>query len=163
MDFNIRDYSDSDAEAVLDIFNHYATTSMAAYDPEDGLPPQFMSDLLQVIGDYPFVVAQSEGNVVGLAFLHALHPSPVFERTAELTYFIAPDFTRRGLGSLLLDFLEQSARMRGMDCLLASIARPNQASRDFHKAKGFKQCGLLEKVGRKFGRDLDVVYMQKHL
>lgn len=162
MGFSIRPFEKQDSAAVLEIFNHYAANSMAAFY-EGGLSPQFVDGLSQAVGDYPFVVAETGGQVVGFGLLRPYHPSPVFRRTAELTYFIAPDYTRQGLGSLFFDFLEQAARVRGVACLLASIARDNQASRAFHQAKGFAQCGLLQKVGAKFGQDLDVVLMQKHL
>jgi phosphinothricin acetyltransferase len=86
-----------------------------------------------------------------------------FLRTAEVSYFVAPDRTGQGLGSTLLAFLEGEAPKMGVDSLLADISSLNEGSIRFHLAHGFKECGRFKRVGRKFGRDFDQVWMQKLL
>ena len=103
------------------------------------------------------------GEVVGFGFLHAYHPAPTFRRTAELTYFLAPEHTRKGIGGMILDALVQQAHQQGIDRLLASISSLNPDSLAFHAKKGFAEVGRLKGIGRKFDRDFDVVYMQRIL
>jgi len=51
----------------------------------------------------------------------------------------------------------------GVDCLLANISSHNEQSLDFHRKMGFQQCGRFRRVGKKFGKDFDVIWMQKLL
>ena len=101
--------------------------------------------------------------VVGFGFLKKYHPYPAFNRTAEAGYFILPEFTRNGLGGLLLEMLEKDARAMGVDNLVANISSLNPPSLEFHKKHGFSECGRFEKILTKFGLDLDIVWMQKKL
>ena len=55
------------------------------------------------------------------------------------------------------------AGVKGIDSLLAAISSHNQASINFHLQNGFKECGRFLRVGRKFGQDFDVVWMQRLL
>jgi L-amino acid N-acyltransferase YncA len=95
--------------------------------------------------------------------LKKYHPYPAFDRTAEAGYFILPEFTRSGLGGLLLKTLETEARSVGIDNLLANISSLNPASLSFHAKHGFRECGRFRKILKKFGQDLDIVWMQKAL
>lgn len=61
-----------------------------------------------------------------------------------------------------IEFTQQAQRM-GADTLLACISSLNLASIRFHQKQGFKECGRLARIGRKFEQDFDVVWMQKHL
>jgi phosphinothricin acetyltransferase len=150
-------------QAVIDIFNHYVTDSFAAY-PETPVPYQFFDMFLSIADHYPAVVAADEqGQVLGFALLRPFNPMPAFKHSAEITYFIAPDHTGRGLGSRLLAHLEGEASARGIDNLLADISSLNPGSIAFHQRHGFTQCGRFEGVGLKFGRDFDQVWMQKRL
>lgn len=148
---------------VMDIFNHYAEHGFAAY-PETRLPDEFFNHFLKIAETYPAVAAVDDaGTVVAFALVRPYHPMPAFRRTAEVTYFIAPEHTGQGLGRVLLAHLEAEARAMGIDALLADISSFNEPSLSFHRKNGFRECGRFEKVGRKFGRDFDQIWMQKRL
>jgi L-amino acid N-acyltransferase YncA len=100
---------------------------------------------------------------VGFGFMRAHHFADSFQRTAEVTYFILPENTRKGLGTAMLDLFVGEAKQRGIDSLLASISSRNEESIRFHLKNGFQECGRFIRVGRKFGEDFDVVWMQKQL
>ena len=95
--------------------------------------------------------------------LRAYHPFPVFSKTAEISYFIRPEWTGKGLGDTLLACLIQKAKLKGIHSILASIASLNEPSLQFHKKHGFIECGRFREVGEKKGQIFDVVYMQKRL
>jgi L-amino acid N-acyltransferase YncA len=109
------------------------------------------------------VIESEGGQVVGFGLMHRYHPSEAFDRVAELTYFILPSHIRKGLGTQLLNLLFEQASKIGVDTLLASISSTNQISLDFHRKHGFRECGRFLRVGKKFEKDFDVIYMQKHL
>ena len=147
--------------AIMRIFNHYIETDFSAYF-DQAFPDTFFARLRETANGYPAVIAMDGvGAVAGFGFLHAYHPAPAFRRTAELTYFLAPEHTRKGIGGTMLADLTGKARRQGIDRLLASISSLNQGSLSFHGKNGFVEVGRLRTIGVKFGREFDVVYMQK--
>lgn len=148
-------------QGVVEIFNYYIEHSFAAFF-EKPIPEQWYDRILEATRHYPSCVARDEnGQVVGFAFLKPHHPA--LRRTAEITYFLRPGHTRKGLGTLLLDRMVDGARTLGVDSILASISSPNEASLAFHRRHGFVECGRFVAVGHKHGQDFDVVWMQRRL
>ncbi len=148
---------------VIDIYNHFVDTSFAAYR-ERRLPYAAYDQFLAMATGYPAYVAQGADELVlGFGFLHAWHPAECFARTAEVTYFLHPDWTGRGLGTRLLTALLEDARAAGLECILASISSLNDQSLAFHRKHGFRVCGQFDGVGHKFGRDFGVVWMLRRV
>lgn len=163
MHYSISPISHEDREAIMDIFNYYVENSFAAY-PEHKLPYQAFDMLVQMSSGFPTgSVRDGNGTVVGFGMLRPHNPMPAFSHTAEVTYFIHPDHTRRGLGKMLLDFLEKGAVDKGITNILAHISSLNPDSIEFHQRNGFVECGRFKKVGKKKGQDFDTVWMQKML
>lgn len=148
---------------MIDILNHFIETSFAAY-PEERVGDAFFDRILALVDGYPALsVRAAGGEVVGFAFLRAYHPASTFRRTAEITYFLRPEHTGKGVGRRIVEQFEREARARGIDTILASISSLNEGSIRFHQQMGFERCGTFRRVGRKRGRDFDVVWMQKRL
>jgi L-amino acid N-acyltransferase YncA len=123
---------------------------------------EFFSLFLNMAGGFPFLVAKDlDGNVMGFGLLHAHNPLPAFSRVAEITYFISPSHIGKGIGKSMLNSLLARAEEKGITSILASISSLNEPSLTFHKKNGFRECGRFLKMGRKFGRDFDVVWMQR--
>jgi L-amino acid N-acyltransferase YncA len=161
MDYSLEPMGTDHRKPVIDIYNHYIEKSWAAY-PDEPVGYGLYDRFLEMVRGYPSVVVKAEsGQVVGFAFLRAFLPAATFSRTAEITYFILPDHTHRGIGRTILENFEKEAVKAGVDILLASISSRNGLSLEFHKKYGFAECGRLRSVGRKFGEDFDVVWMQK--
>jgi len=147
----------------MDIFNFYVEKSFAAY-PEQKLPYEFFDTLLGMCRDYPnAAVRDPSAGVAGFGLLRPWHPMPAFARAAEITYFIKPGFTGRGIGGTLLKYLEDGGRQKGIAVLLAGISSLNEGSIRFHLKNGFVECGRFRNVGQKQGKIFDVVYCQKTL
>lgn len=162
MDYTFETLSESHREAVIDIFNYYIQNSYAAY-PDQPVDYPFFDRFLEMSRGFPSVVVKARDKVVGFGFLRAFHPAATFQRTAEVTYFIMPEHTRQGLGTAMLDYFNEQAKKLGVDYILASVSSCNPKSLEFHRKKGFQECGRLSRVGRKFGQDVDVVWLQKSL
>ncbi len=150
-------------QAVLAIINHYIINDFAAF-PEQPVGIAFFEGMLRRASGYPaLVVKKGRSAEVGFGLLTPHHIVPTFRRTAEISYFLHPDHTRHGLGSLLLSRLLAEGQPKGVDNVLARISSHNQASLAFHQKHGFTLCGRFRRAGRKFGRDFDEVWMQKLL
>ena len=147
----------------IDIFNHYVTRSDASFLDTPVTYAAF-DRLRQFADGFPAFAVVAEGaRVVGFGMLRPHHPMPTFARTAEVSYFLHPDFCRCGAGSLLLGRLLEDGAKKGITTVLAGITATNAASLGFHRKHGFVECGRFKSVLRKNGRDLDVVWMQKML
>ncbi len=162
MDYIFETMSESHRQAVIDIFNHHVQHSFAAY-PDQPVGYQFFDRFLEMSRGYPALAVKAGPEVVGFGFLRPFHPAGTFQRTAEVTYFIMPEHTRQGLGTAMLDFFAEQAAKLGIDSFLASVSSRNRESLQFHLKNGFKECGRLARVSRKFGQDVDVVWLQKLL
>jgi len=100
-------------QAVIDIYSYLVDHGFAAYR-ERRLPYEACDRFLEMTTGYPaLVVVEADGRVTGFAFLHAWHPAECFTRTAEITYFLHPDPTRRGLGTRLRHPGPRLRRMTG--------------------------------------------------
>jgi L-amino acid N-acyltransferase YncA len=152
--------SSSDREPVIDIFNYYVEYSFSAY-PETKLPYEFFDTFLNICQGYPAVTARNEADeVIGFGMLRPYNPIPAFSKTAEIAYFIKPDFTGQGIGKALLGYLIDEGKKKGLATILASISSLNEGSIRFHLKNGFVECGRFKNIGEKQGKTFDVVYCQ---
>jgi len=152
-----------DAEGVRVIYNHYVAESTALFD----LVPRTLGAQIQWIdehsGGHPAVVAVVEGRVVGFGSLTAFRSRPAYATTVEDSVYLLPGFEGRGIGRRLLEKLVALAEAHGFHTVIARISGGNEASIALHEACGFELVGVEREVGRKFGRWLDVVEMQRML
>lgn len=161
--YNFEKMTEIHRTAVIDIFNYFIVNSFAAY-PVEPVDYQFYDHFLNMTKGYPAVVINDgTENVVGFAFLHPYRPGPAFQQTAEITYFILPEHTDKGLGTSVLKRFKLAAKERGIEILLANISSLNDGSIRFHLNNGFRECGHFQGIGKKFNRKFDVVWMALEL
>ncbi len=165
--FVIRESMPEDIQGMLEVFNYYVENSFAAYF-ETPVGPDFFQTLYDQNGQnrseyFPLYVIEGEGKILGIGALMPYFPFPNFLHTGVLSYFILPEYTRKGLGTGLLDILCQEAQIRKMKALLVNISSKNEASLNFHIKHGFVECGKLKAAGTKFGDYFDIVWLQKFI
>lgn len=150
-------------EAVIDVYNYYVENSYAAYTDET-VGYAYFDVFLRMSRGYPAVVVKDETEkIVGFAFLSAFHHARSFGRTANISYFILPEHTGKGVGKTILEYFERQAVEMGVESILASASSLNPGSVRFHEKNGFEECGRFRGIGVKFGRCFDMVWMQKRL
>lgn len=154
----------ADLPAINSIYNHYVLTSTATYQtvPETAEAREaWFEGRDQAL--HPVTVAEVEGVIAAWGSLSPFGKREAFARTVENSIYVHPDFQRRGLGrQLLLDQLER-ARAAGHHTLIAAISAEQDASLKLHELHGFTESGRLREAGWKFGRWLDLVYLQRML
>ncbi len=161
MNITIEPILASDAEDIIDIFNYYTEHTFAAYT-EHPISCDMFEPFFHSSRGYPALTARDESdNVVGFGMLRPFSAIPAFSRTAELTCFLRHGFTGKGIGSTLLENLEDRGREIGISSILASICSLNEESIGFHLRKGFRECGCFRGIGTKKGVTFDVMYFQK--
>lgn len=149
-----------DVPGVTAVYNHFIETSMATYleEPVDETwAEQFMARARV------FYVLEKDTEILGFASLNPYREMPAYDITATLTYFILPQATGQGLGTQILNRMERDARRLGIKQLLAHISSENPQSLAFHARRGFTECGRFHRIGKKWRRPFDVVWVQKSL
>ena len=149
------------SEGIRAIYNRAVQTSTATFDMTPRTAEQQREWLAQHAGAYPAVVAVQDGGVAGFGSLSPYRPRPAYSTTVENSVYVHEDFQRRGLGRALLGELIDLAQAHGFHAVIARIAGDNEASVALHSACGFEHVGIEREVGRKFGRWLDVVCMER--
>jgi phosphinothricin acetyltransferase len=116
---------------------------------------------------FPVLVAveggPENGAVLGYASFGPFRAFDGYRQTVEHSIYVAAEARRRGIASALLAALEAEARAASMHVMLGGLAADNEASLALHRKHGFVETARLPEVGQKFGRWLDLVFMQKVL
>lgn len=160
---SVRPATAADLPAINDIYNHYVQHSTCTYQ-EEPEPLAGCEEWFRQHGEnHPVIVAVEEAKVVGWGSLSAYHKRSAYRRTVENSVYVHPEHHRRGIGSLLLQDLIRRARELGHHAIIAGIDGEQAASVALHARFGFEKVGHLKAVGFKFGRWLDVIYMELRL
>ena len=164
MAFTVRLAERRDAGAIRAIYNLEVAESTVTFD----LVPRTLDEQVDWIdahsGAHPAVVAtDDDGEVVGFGSLSPFKERPAYSPTVEDSVYVRRDRRGRGVGRLLLDELLRLAVDHGFHSVMARIVGNHEASIALHVACAFELVGTEREVGRKFGRWLDVVEMQRML
>jgi phosphinothricin acetyltransferase len=112
----------------------------------------------------PYLVAEFRGGIVGYAYAGQFRPRSAYRYTLEDSVYVAPETRGLGVGRTLIAALVERCTALGYHQMVAVIGDSgNHASIGAHTACGFAHIGTLPRVGLKFGRWLDSVYMQRTL
>jgi phosphinothricin acetyltransferase len=153
-----------DEEAIAAIYAHHVLTGTASFDTEPP-PVEFWSGKIEglLARGWPCRVAESDGTVVGYAYASQFRDRPAYSQTCEDSVYVDHRHMGRGTGTALLGDLIEQARFAGFEQMIAVIGGAEPASVALHARLGFVEVGRLRAVGRKFGRILDTLYMQRQL
>jgi phosphinothricin acetyltransferase len=153
----------SDAEATRAIYNLEVTESTVTFD----LVPRTLEEqrawLAAHGGAHPAVVAVNGADVLGFGSLSEYRDRPAYATTVEDSVYVRRDRRGQGVGRLVLDELLRLATTHGFHAVIARIVGDHEGSIALHRSAGFEMVGVEREVGRKFGRWLDVVEMQRLL
>jgi phosphinothricin acetyltransferase len=161
--FRIRDAAEADAAQIAAIYADEVAHGIATFEevaPSAGDMAARMANI-QRLG-LPYLVAERAGKVLGYAYAGQFHPRAAYRYTLEDTVYIDKDARRQGVARALLDELLVRCEALGARQMMALITSvPGSASIALHQKLGFRSMGVAPAVGFKFGRWLDVAYMQR--
>jgi L-amino acid N-acyltransferase YncA len=160
MNLTIRAAATTDLPAINDIYNHYVLHSTCTYQ-EEPEPIESRRKWFEAHGErHPVTVALLDDRIVGWGSLSPFHARSAYRETVENSVYVHHQMHRRGIGSLILQDLIERARAIGHHTIIAGIDGEQAASLAIHARFGFEKVAHLKEVGLKFGRRLDVIYMQ---
>jgi phosphinothricin acetyltransferase len=150
----------ADLDPINGIYNHYVHHSTCTYAEEDCSMDERRRWFTAHGAAHPVTVATIKGDIVGWGSLSAFHLRSAYRFTVENSVYVAPDLHRQGIGAAILRDLIDRARALGHHAIVAGIDGEQQASLALHAKHGFRRVGHLPQLGFKFGRWLDVIYME---
>lgn len=161
----IRPSASADLRAMRDVYAHAVVHGTGTFEleaPDASEMARRRDDVLA--RGLPWLVAESDGQVLGYAYANVFRPRPAYQYCVEDSVYLAPQAVGRGMGRALLAELVARCEAAGARQMLAVIGDSgNHGSIGVHRALGFEHCGVLQAVGWKHGRWLDVVLMQRNL
>ena len=116
--------------------------------------------MASIIGDYPYLVVEEDGSIVGFAYAHRLGERAAYAWNAELSIYFAPGCTSRGWGSVLFWALIDLLALQGVRNAYSLITVPNEASLALHEKLGFTLMGVQKEAGYKLGAWHDVAWLR---
>jgi L-amino acid N-acyltransferase YncA len=162
---HVRPAAVEDLEAIAGIFARYVVESVATFEEVPPTVAHWRRQLDDLAArPLPFLVAEVGGEVVGYAYASPWRPKPAYRYTVEDTVYLAPEWTGKGLGRLLLDELLAACAKVGVRQMIAVVADTcDPTSAALHYSCGFVEAGRLQAVGRKHDRWVDTLLLQRDL
>jgi L-amino acid N-acyltransferase YncA len=155
----------ADASAIAAIYAHHVLHGTASFET---VPPDDV-DMRQRIArvtdaGWPWLVAEdANGELLGYAYASQFRDRAAYRFACEDSIYIRADCRGQGLGSALLAALIEACTDAGFRQIIAVIGGAGPASAALHARHGFETAGRLAAIGRKQGRWLDTLYMQRQL
>lgn len=152
-----------DLPKVKEIYDHYILNTTATFHSERITIPELEEIIFLNNPRYPSFLIHEGDHVIGYCFLSRFKKRQAYDRTAELSIYLKPSFTGRGIGHFAIHHIEEAAKKGGIHVLIGTLCGENQASIRLLEKMGYIKAAHLRNVGEKFGDILDVVMYQKEI
>jgi len=161
----IRPSQANDIAAIASIYRRHVLEGTGTFEIEPPTTEDMSHRRAEVLArGLPYLVAESQGSVVGFAYCNWFKPRPAYRFSAEDSVYVDTAVHRSGIGRALLTELLAAAQRAGVRKMIAVIGDSrNRGSVSLHRAVGFEPAGVLTACGWKFDQWLDVVMMQYSL
>lgn len=159
----IRPATALDVPSMLDIYAPYVRETTITFEYEVPAPDAFQARFAGITEKFPWLVWEERGRILGYAYASAPFERAAYAWCAEPSIYLRSDARGRGIGKRLYAALEAILLELGYVVSYAIITGENAPSLAFHYALGYRKCGELVNSGQKFGRWLDVYWLEKRL
>ncbi len=161
----IRSAREDDLPRLTEIYNHYIRQTAITFEIEpytiEGRRPWLSQ--FAATGRYRILVAEADGKALGWANSRRFHERAAYDPTVETSIYLDPDHRGQRIGTKLYAALFDLLRGEDVHRAVGGITLPNDASVALHRKLGFTPIGVMQEVGRKFGRFWDVGWFQREL
>jgi phosphinothricin acetyltransferase len=165
-DYVVRPAFQEDIRWVRPLYAYWVTTSAYSFETEPPSPEEMVMRWANVVSaGLPYVVATPAADpsrVLGYAYATPFRDRAAYAGTVETSVYVAPGHERRGIGkALMLHLLRELVEIGTRQAVAVIGDSANRGSIRLHEWAGYRVSGQLLGVGHKFGRDVDVVLMQR--
>ena len=158
----IRMAKEADGAALLAVYLPYMETTIT-FEYTAPTQEEFAGRVRDTLRDYPYLLCEEEGRVLGYAYAHRLKSRAAYQWDAELSVYLSREAYGRGIGRALYGALMDLLERQGVRNVYGVITADNERSIRFHRSMGFTDAGVHHKTGFKNGSWLDVVWLEKRL
>lgn len=160
----IRQILPADLNTVNEIYNYYVTNTVVSLEENPPTLKQIEHRLGKVTSaGLPWLVAEEKNEILGYAYASTWNTREAYKHTAEVSVYLSPSHTGKGIGSLLYEALFADLKALSFHVLIGGITVPNPASTKLHEKFGMTKVAHFGEVGYKFGAWHDVGYWQINL
>jgi phosphinothricin acetyltransferase len=161
----VRHVCPDDAQAIIDIYNHYIINTQATFETETVSCTEMILRFNKVkAANLPWLVLEDDDkHILGYAYATQWRQRFAYRFSTEITVYLNPMNTRQGLGSRLYAHLFSLLKEAGIHSVIAGITLPNEASIKLHEKFAMEKVAHFKQVGYKFDQWLDVGYWQGQL
>jgi L-amino acid N-acyltransferase YncA len=161
MKTQIRQATEKDLEAILEIVNYNILNTNSIYDYESRTLSQQKAIFDEKLkANFPLIVIEIDSEIAGFGTYGTFRFKEGYKFTVEHSVYISVNYQGKGFGKLLLAELIELAKKQKLHTMIAVIDAENQSSVEFHKQFGFETVGVLKESAFKFDKWLDTVFMQ---
>ena len=157
----VRHATENDLPQILDIYNEIImhTTAVYYYEPHTlEMRKAWFAERKQQ--GFPVFVAEEDGIILGLSSIGPFRLPTAYKYSVENTVHVSAQARGKGIGKLLMPPIIESAKKLNMHTIIAGIDATNEVSLHLHKSFGFEEVAHFKEVGFKFGRWLDLKFLQ---
>lgn len=163
MSFSIRPVKSADASSLAEIYNHYIRHTIITFEYDEITAEEMASRIENITKDYPWLVLEADGKVLGYAYGSKWRDRFAYRFTAETTVYLHKEAFGNSYGTALYNYLIAEMKLRNFHVLMGVISLPNEASVLLHEKLGFFKSAHFPEVGYKFDCWIDVGYWQLRL
>lgn len=149
--YTIRLATPADAPGMLKVYAPYVLTTANTFEYEVPSEEEFCRRIEAVIPGFPWMVCESDDEIVGYACAHKHRERTAYQWSPESTIYIAEAHHGKGLARILYTALFDILKLQGFFNIYAGVLSTNANSTAFHKAMGFEEIGLFRNIGYKLG------------
>lgn len=159
---SIRDARESDLPGILAIYNHVIenTTAVYSYKPHTLAMRREWFTARKKDGLPVFVAVTEEGKIAGFSSYGPFRAWPAYKYTVENSIYVSEQHRGKGIAKKLMEPLIAAAKAANMHAIIAGIDASNDASVQLHRSFGFEEVAHFRQVGYKFGRWLDLKFLE---
>ena len=165
-EIKIRIATVDDAQTLLDIYSYYVQNTTLTFEYDVPSLTEFKNRISHTLERYPYLVAESDGEIIGYAYAGQFHTRAAYGWSAETTIYLKHGKRREGVGRKLYTLLEEILKEQGIVKAIAVITMPIDEYSDFnsmqfHERLGYHLSGRIDQCGYKFNRWYTVIWMDK--
>ncbi|MFR7494526.1 MAG: N-acetyltransferase family protein [Adlercreutzia sp.] len=155
----VRLATEADAAGILAVYAPYIRDTAVTFETEIPSLDAFRCRMASIIGDYPYLVVEEDGSIVGFAYAHRLGERAAYAWNAELSIYFAPGCTSRGWGSVLFWALIDLLALQGVRNAYSLITVPNEGAWLCMRSWALRS-GVQKEAGYKLGAWHDVAWLR---
>lgn len=164
----IREVRESDAARLVEIYSYYVKETAVSFEFEAPSVEEFRNRIRTISSKYPYLVYEENGEILGYVYASAYSGREAYNWTVATSIYVDKDSRKQGIGAALYNELETRLYKQGIVNILAAVAyidtEDEYLTHDsiiFHKRMEYKEVAHMIKVGKKFDRWYDIIWLQK--